>query len=109
MACPLRARVCIERTRYWQAEYWISGVRDNALSLACLRLGLPAHYGRGFDDLPADVRRIFAEALVRSPDRVELLRALAAAIDGLFREAPAAGNVAATVEPRLREFALTHE
>jgi hypothetical protein len=26
----LRARFCIERGRYWQAEYWISGVRDHA-------------------------------------------------------------------------------
>ncbi len=37
----LRARVCIERGRYWQAEHWISGVRDYALSLACaVRPGL---------------------------------------------------------------------
>jgi len=38
----LHARVCIERDRPWQAEYWISGLRDHALTLACLRLGLPA-------------------------------------------------------------------
>jgi hypothetical protein len=30
----LRARLCVERGRPWQAEYWISGVRDQALSLA---------------------------------------------------------------------------
>jgi hypothetical protein len=47
----LRARVCIERGRYWQAEYWISGTRDGALSLACRRRNLPASHGRGFDDL----------------------------------------------------------
>ena len=35
----LRARFCIERGRYWQAEYWISSTRDYALSLACRRLG----------------------------------------------------------------------
>ena len=38
----LRARFCIERGRFWQAEYWISGVRDYALHLACRRRGLPA-------------------------------------------------------------------
>ena len=27
----LRARFCIERGRYWHAEYWISGTRDDAL------------------------------------------------------------------------------
>jgi hypothetical protein len=38
----LRARFCIERGRYWHAEYWISAARDYALSLACRRRGLPA-------------------------------------------------------------------
>ena len=28
----VRARFCIERGRRWQAEYWISGVRDQALA-----------------------------------------------------------------------------
>ena len=28
-----RARFCIERGRFWQAEYWISGARDYTLSL----------------------------------------------------------------------------
>jgi hypothetical protein len=102
----VRARVCIERTRYWQAEYWISGVRDNALSLACRRLGLPAYHGRGFDDLPANVRQRFADAIVRSLDRVELVRALGTAVEGLLREGSEAGDLAAKVEPRLREFAL---
>jgi hypothetical protein len=32
----LRARFCIERARYWQAEYWISGVRDHAPELRSL-------------------------------------------------------------------------
>jgi hypothetical protein len=48
----LRARFCIERERYWQAEYWISGIRDYALNLACRREGLPANNGRGYDALP---------------------------------------------------------
>ena len=37
----LRARFCIERGRYWQAEYWISGVRDYALDLACIAAACP--------------------------------------------------------------------
>jgi hypothetical protein len=51
----VRARFCVERKRLWQAEYWISGLRDEALTLACLREGLPAAYGGGFDRLPAEV------------------------------------------------------
>ncbi len=60
----LRARFCIERGRYWQAEYWISGTRDHVLSLACRRRGLPASHGRGFDDLPPEVTAGFQGALV---------------------------------------------
>jgi hypothetical protein len=100
----VRARICIERDRYWQAEYWVSGVRDHVLSLACRRLALPAHYGRGFDALPVDVRRGFEGALVRSLDRVELWRALAAAVEGLLREGAEAGELRAKVEPRLQEL-----
>ena len=100
----VRARVCIERARYWQAEYWISAVRDHAMSLACRRLGLPAYHGRGFDDLPADVCRAFADALVRSPERVELLRALHHAVDGLFRESSEVGELAEKIEPWISEL-----
>src|SRR4051812_15449287 len=48
----LHARTCIARQRLWQAEYMISGVRDHALTLACIRHGLPAVHGRGLDQLP---------------------------------------------------------
>ena len=102
----LRARFCIERGRYWQAEYWISGTRDYALSLACRRRGLPAYYGRGFDDLPADVRDTFRDALVRFLDGDELLRALGVAIAGLLDEAEEVKEFAAKVEPQLRELTL---
>lgn len=100
----LRARFCIERGRYWQAEYWISGIRDNALSLACRRLGLPAHYGRGYDDLPPEIRDPLRDALVGSLERDELLRALGCAIDGLLGQATEVPGMAARVEPRLREL-----
>jgi hypothetical protein len=72
----LRARFCIERERYWQAEYWISATRDYALNLACLRLGLPANHGRGFDDLPLEVRGKFGDSFVASLTRQELFSAL---------------------------------
>jgi hypothetical protein len=98
----LHARFCIERGRYWQAEYWISGVRDYALGLACRARDLPARDGRGFDDLPADVLSGFADTLVSAPERDELLRALACAVDGLLRQADAVEELAAKVEPDLR-------
>ena len=104
----LRARFCIARGRVWQAEYWLSGVRDYALHLACLRRDLPARNGRGFDDLPAGVLAAFQDALARSLDPDELLRALGVAITGLLREAAQVrelAELAAKVEPQLQELA----
>ena len=98
----LRARFSIERGRLWQAEYWISAVRDYALALACRRRGLPARYGRGVDDLPAEVVAPLEDALVGSLERAELLRALEAALAGLLREAEEVRELADRVEPELR-------
>ncbi|MBI4479931.1 MAG: nucleotidyltransferase domain-containing protein [Acidobacteria bacterium] len=103
----LRARFCIERGRYWQAEYWISGVRDYALSLACRRRDLPAWYGRGFDDLPSGVHNAFRGALVRSLDRDELLRALDSAIAGLLGETEEVKELAEKIAPQLRQLTVT--
>jgi hypothetical protein len=100
----LRARFSIERGRYWQAEYWISSVRDYALSLACRSRGLPVHHGRGFDDLPAAVHEALKDTLVRSLERDELLRALGSAVDRLLGEATEVRELAASVEPELREL-----
>lgn len=104
----LRARFCIERGRYWQAEYWISSTRDYALSMACLRLGLPTHYGRGVDALPFDVHERFRFGLVTSLERDELLRALSHTIEGLVREASVSDiqALAVQVEPQLRQLTV---
>ena len=100
----LRARFCIERGRFWQAEYWVSATRDYALSLACLHRGLPARYGRGFDALPGEVQAAFAGSLVAALERVELLRALRVVIEGLLGETEADRELATKVEPQLREL-----
>jgi len=101
----VRARVCIERGRYWQAEYWISEIREHALSLACRCHGLDPSHGRGFDDLPADVLAPFSGALVRSPARDDLLEALAGAVAALLRESMDVRDLAVKLEPQLRELA----
>ena len=100
----LRARFCLERGRPWQAEYLISWLRDNALSLACRRRGMPALHSRRVDDLPADVRAAFEDTLVRSLEPEELQRALGRAIAALLREAGDVPALAAKVEPHLREL-----
>jgi hypothetical protein len=103
----LRARFCLARGRVWQAEYWQSGVRDYGLHLACLRRNLPARNGRGFDDLPAEVRDAYKDALARSLDLAELLRALQVAVARLLAEAAEVPNLAEMVrqvEPQLHDL-----
>jgi hypothetical protein len=82
----LHARSSIARRKLWQAEYMLSGLRNHALALACVRHGLPAVHGRGIDMLPSSVTSEFENSLVRHLDVAELSRAFQAVIDGLVRE-----------------------
>jgi hypothetical protein len=100
----LRARFCIERGRYWQAEYWISATRDYALHLACLRRNLPPVYARGFDDLPSEVHAAFRNTFVTQLTREELLRALRCVIDGMYQETDDVQELAVKVKPQLLEL-----
>ena len=100
----VRARYCIERGRGWQAEYWISALRDHALERACLARGLEHAHGRGFDQLPPEVRTRFEPALVPSLRADQLLHALHSAVSGLLAETDDVRELAARVEPRLREL-----
>jgi hypothetical protein len=82
----LHARNCIARRKLWQAEHMISGIRDHALALACIRHGLSAAHGRGIDQLPSSVTAQFESSLVRQLDSAELLRAFLAVMIGLLHE-----------------------
>ena len=105
MIYALHARACIERGRAWQAEHYVDAVRDQALSLACLREGRPAVQARGYDELSADTLARFQDAHVGSLVPDALRRALAAAVRGLMREGAAADlHDADAVAKRLREL-----
>jgi hypothetical protein len=82
----VHVRRCIERGLLWQAEHFISGTRGYVLTLACLRLELPTAYGRGFDQLPEDMKAPLAEALVHSLEPDELRRALRVGTSALLQE-----------------------
>jgi hypothetical protein len=82
----LHARACIERQRVWQAEHYVGAVRDHALSLACLREGLPAVQARGYDDLSAKALARFEDAHVTALEPGALRAALAASVVALMRE-----------------------
>jgi hypothetical protein len=82
----LNARACIERGRFWEAEHYAGGVRDHALSLACLRAGLPAVHARGYDDLPAETLARFDDTHVAAAEPQPLRAALAASVAALMHE-----------------------
>jgi hypothetical protein len=82
----LHARSCILRQKPWQAEYMISAVRDHALTLACLRLGLPSAHGRGMDLVPDSIKEYLWGSFVQRLDPDELWRALDIATRGLLDE-----------------------
>lgn len=101
----LHARACIERGRVWQAEHYVGAVRDHALSLACLRQGLPAVQARGYDDLAASTLARFGEAHVGAVEPGALRAALAASVLALLREgAEARLPHAETVAQRLADL-----
>ena len=101
----LHTRACIERGRVWQAEHYVGAVRDHALSLACLRQGLPVVQARGYDDLSADTLARFDDAHVGAVEPMALRAALAASVLALMREgAEARLPHADTVAQRLAEL-----
>jgi hypothetical protein len=82
----LHARACIERRRFWQAEHYVGAVRDHALSLACLREGLPAVQARGYDELSAETLARFEATRVGALEPGVLRAVLAASVLALMHE-----------------------
>jgi len=82
----LHARSCILRRKPWQAEYMISAVRDHALTLVCMRLGLPSAHGRGMDLVPDSIKKRLSGSFVQRLEPDELWCALDVAIRGLLDE-----------------------
>jgi hypothetical protein len=106
----LHARACIERGRIWQAEHYVGAVRDHALSLACLREGVPAVQARGYDDLSADSLARFEDAHVGAIDPGALRTGLSASVRALLREgADARLQHADVVAQRLAELCSSEE
>lgn len=101
----LHARVCIERHKSWQAEYWISEIRNHTIALICMRLGEEAFHARGIDRLPTSVTAPLAEAFVRSLTESELRRALGVATHCLLDELDAWNvELCARLRPLLQEY-----
>jgi hypothetical protein len=82
----LHVRSSIARSLLLQAEYMLSGMRDNVLALMCKRHNVAAVQGRGLDDLPAREKARAEECLACSLEPAELKRAFRAATDSLLEE-----------------------
>lgn len=83
----------------------IGAVRDHALTLACLREGVPAIQARGYDDLSAETHARYAGTHVTSLDPHALRAALAVSTRMLIDEGLASGVAGgATVESGLAEL-----
>jgi hypothetical protein len=82
----LHVRSCIARRRFLQAEYMLKGMWDNALALACKRYGVAAVQGRGFDDLPEELKNGAAVCLPCSIEAAELIRAFRVTMVFLLNE-----------------------
>ncbi|HIY41117.1 MAG TPA: hypothetical protein H9836_08330 [Candidatus Nocardiopsis merdipullorum] len=100
------ARVCVERGRLWQAEYWVGALRTQIIALACLRLNLPTDYAKGAHLLPADVTAALEPSLVRDLSTDEVLRALSTLVplflDELWLSDP---DTAERLKPTLTRWA----
>ncbi len=95
----LHTRSAIARGRPWQASLMIDGLRDRVITLACLRHGLPAHQGRGADQLPKPTLSRLSSTLIARPEPKQLIAAFDQLVDLL---AEAIEAVDSTLAARLR-------
>jgi hypothetical protein len=99
-------RSSLARGRLLQAEYMLSGMRDEMLALTCMRFGVTAIQGRGFDDLPDEEKTEFVSCYPCSVTTAELRRAFEATMKALLSEiCYQNGGLAERTEATLREVA----
>ncbi|MFJ9371830.1 hypothetical protein [Streptomyces sp. NPDC101455] len=101
----LHARICLARGHSWQAAHWINALRDQVITLACLRLDLPTAYSKGAHLLPDEVTTPLESTLIRSLTEPELRRALTATITVTATELDRSDpELAARIGPMLTEL-----
>lgn len=105
----LHVRSSLARGRLLQAEYMLSGMRDEVLALACMRFRVTTSQGGGFDDLPSKEKNEFVSCYPLSVIASELRRAFEATMKALLSEIHCqSGDLWARLEAPLREIASRH-
>lgn len=82
----LHARSAIARHRNWQGVQMLQGLRDQVISLSCLRHGVPPHQGRGVDQLPPSILVDLAATLPAEATSTALATAYTVAVQLLSDE-----------------------
>ncbi|MFT4165330.1 MAG: nucleotidyltransferase domain-containing protein [Microlunatus sp.] len=82
----LHARSAIARHRNWQGVQMLQGLRDQIISLSCLRHGVLTHQGRGVDQLPPSILAEFAATLPVDATATALATAYTVAVQLLSDE-----------------------
>jgi predicted nucleotidyltransferase len=102
----LHVRSSLARGRVLQAEYMLSGMRNQVFELTCLRCGVIAKQGRGLDDLPASEQKTAAACVPRSLEPAELKRVFQNTMEMLVRELRHVdGEFGSRISEALREIA----
>lgn len=100
----LHARSSLARSKPWQADHMLSGMRNQVLALACLRHDLPPHQGRGADRLPSGA--VDPDMIPTSLAADALWRAFARTTEVLLREVDELDRALADrLRPCLRDLA----
>jgi predicted nucleotidyltransferase len=97
----IHAAVAIDRGRPWRALFYVQRLRNGAIELASLRLGLDDRHHKQADELPAELRAALEPTLAASLDPDDLRAALRAATRAYFAEAR-------TVQPGLADRLEAH-
>lgn len=101
----LHVRSSLKRGRLWQAEFFVSGMRDYLISIACRRHGVLEYQGRGVDKLPSEELRKFEPTLVRSINSAELERVFSSLVKLYLQELAALdGPLGSRIAPVLNEL-----
>lgn len=82
----LHANSAIKRGKFWQAEYWISHLREIIITMKCIRLGLPTQHGRGADRIPKSELNELNKTIIKSIEKDQLKTALTNCTQLLVKE-----------------------
>jgi len=82
----LHANSAINRDRPWQAEFWLSALRDHIIALKCIHFDLPSAHGRGVDKLPKEETKELEPTLIKSAELSEMRRVLNILSEILIKE-----------------------